>query len=156
MLALIIAGFLLTLGNSKPTTEMQRLSARLENLQTIIDQGTAHTKGGDLRKVHSDASILITGDIARINDALKSAGLKKVPKEIAALEQDTATLENLKDAQLNGRFDDAYKKALSQKLESTMVLMRELHHKTKSRDLKGTLATSYSHFNGILDQLSKL
>lgn len=155
--ALILAGTLLVLGNSKnPISQMQRLSARFENLQTIAEQGTKNVQGADLKKTQGDASILIIGHAATINAAMKDAGLGKVPKGITALESDEATIATLLDAQLNGRFDAVYQKALAQKLESTMALMREVNDKTNNRDLKDALSTAYTNFGGILDQLAKL
>ncbi|MBC7746466.1 hypothetical protein H7Y40_00600 [Pedobacter sp.] len=157
IIALIIAISLMVLsGGNSPTNQMQRLSARFDSLQTILESGRKNVQGADLKKVHADAYILIIGDAAQVNRAMTTAGLEKIPKDIIALEADTATLATLADAQLNGRFDTAYKKALSQKLESTMALMREIDGKTNSTALKTSLSTAYDHFGGLLDQLAKL
>lgn len=156
LLLLVGGGLLLATSGNNPLPQMQRLSIRLESLQTIINQGNKNVIGRDLKKVQADAAILVIGDIANINIALSEAGLDKIPKEVAALESDQATLDTLADAQLNGQFDPAYKKALSQKIESTMALMREVNEKTKSSALKATLSDSYKNFGRILDNLSKL
>lgn len=152
----VAVGLFIASSSSSPIAQMQRLSARLDSLKLIIDEGTKNVKNGDLRKVQSDASILVAGDISTVKAAMQTAGIGKTDKAIAALEVDTATLETLTDARLNGRFDDAYKKALSQKLENTMALMREVHDKTNSRALKVALSKAYDNFGSLLDQLSKL
>lgn len=156
-IALIAAVSLIILtASSKPVEQMQRLSVRLENLQSIVAQGNKHVKGVELSKVQSEASILLAGDIIAINDAMKSAGLGKIPSDIKSLESDDATLKTLSDAQLDGSFDGAYQKALAQKLESTMALMRELNGKTNSASLKEALSTAYDHSSLILNQLASL
>lgn len=157
VVALIIAGLLLMLGRgSSPVEQMQRLSARLETLGTILEQGTQYVRGAELKKVQSDASILIKGDTATLESAMQTAGLAKVDKDIAASETDPDTLEELNDARLNGRFDDAYKKVLAQKIEETMALMREVHDKTNSRALKAALSDAYDHQNSVLEELANL
>lgn len=153
---LIAAGLIIMSANNSPVKQMQRLSARFESLQLIVDQGTKSVQNGDLRKVQSDVSILVKGDVASIESAMIAAGLGKVSKELIALESDQSTLNSLTDARLNGRFDSTYKKALAQKLESTMALMREVNNKTSNRTLKMSLSSAYDHFSSLLDQLAKL
>lgn len=157
LIAVLIAITLLLLGSgNKPVSQMEHLSARFETLQTILKLGTKNVKAADLKKVQSDASILVIGDGALINQAMKDAGFAKISKDITTSEADAATLATLSDAQLNGTFDTAYKKVLSQKLESTMALMREIDSKTNNKALKSALSTAYTHFGGLLDQLAKL
>lgn len=158
ILLLVIAVFgLITLTrSSNPAQQMQRLSARFESLGEILALGDSYIQSQDLKKVHSDASILIKGDAATVGAAMETAGLGKVEKDVKAAEADTETLETLNDARLNGRFDDAYKKALAQKIESTMALMREVNDKTNSRALKSSLSNAYEHQSTILDELAKL
>lgn len=156
-LALIAAVSLLIMtASGKPVEQMQRLSVRLENLQAIVEQGNKNVQGVELSKIQSEISILLAGDIVAVSDALKAAGLGKIPSDIKSLESDEATLKTLSDAQLDGSFDGAYKKAIAQKLESTMALMRELNGKTNDRKLKATLSTAYDHSSLILNQLASL
>lgn len=157
LFTILIAIALLVMGNgNKPISQMQHLSARFDNLQTILKEGTKNVQGDGLKKIQSDASILVIGHTALIDAAMKSAGLGSVPKEITALEADSATLKTLSGAELNGQFDTAYQKVLAQKIESTMALMREVQDKTNSKTLKSSLSTAYTYFGNILDQLAKL
>ena len=135
---------------------MQHLSARFDSLQTILKAGTQAAQSANLKKTQSDASIIIIGQTTSIDAIMKNSGLGDIPKEIVTLETDSPTLKTLSDARLNGQFDSAYQKALSQKIESTMALMREVSDKTNSKTLKNALSTAYSYFSTILDQLAKL
>lgn len=157
IIVLAIGGGLMVLSKSNnPITQMQRLSVRLDTLQALLKEGTKNVRNPDLKKVQTDASILVAGDAASIGQAIEVAGVKKIPKDITALEADATTFATLADAKFNGHFDDAYIKALSLKLESTMALMREVQAKTGNAQLKAALSLAYGHHSGILDQLSKL
>ncbi len=156
LLVIVSAGFVILSSGKNPVSQMQRLSVRFDTLQAIVLEGSSNIGDGDLRKINTDASIILAGDIKTINDAMSANGLKKAPKEIANAEADQETLDKLKDALANGRFDSVYQTALTQKLESTMALMSEIHDKTSSRTLKAALTAGYEHANGTLDQLNKL
>jgi predicted outer membrane protein len=69
-------------------------------------------------------------------------------------EADTATFDSLKNAALNNNFDSAYRKTISQKLESTNALIRELYDKTSDKDLKSILNDAYTHFKLLQNQLA--
>lgn len=156
LLVIISAGFLLLSSGSNPTSQMQRLGIRFDTLQSLIAEGSKNIQNGDLRKINTDARIILASDIKAIGDAMSATGLKEAPDNIVAAETDQDTFDKLTDALANGRFDTVYQTTLVQKLEETSALMREIHDKTKSRSLKTALAAGYEHINGTLDQLSKV
>lgn len=157
LIVAIIATVLLvvSLSNSEPTQQMQRLSARLTALKTIVELGDKGLQNGDLRKINSDASILVANEQATLDEYFAALGVAKPDKNITALEADTATVESLNDAKLNGRLDSAYPTALSQKLDSTIALMREIRSKTKRAALIDQLEKSETVLASVLDQLAQ-
>lgn len=148
--------FVFSAANSEPTQQIQRLSARITTLKSIIDVGSKYAQGGDLRKINSDASILVTNEKAILDEYFIALGAEKIDKNIAALEADTATLETLENAKLNGRFDGVYPTTLAQKLESTIALIREVRDKTRRVALKDQLTKTEAALSTVLDQLAAL
>lgn len=156
IIAVIVAVVMVvSASNSEPTDQMKRLTARLDSLQAIIKEGQKNTQNADLKKITSDATLLIATSRSQLNTPLQTAGADKADKAMAA-EELGDTLATLTDAKINGRFDEAYYRALYQKLDSTLALMREIREKTSRKALKTELEAAEVHVSNILDQLAKL
>lgn len=153
----IITGMLMMFASSDNTGQLQqRLSARQETTLKLVADGKKNITDDRLAKLNSELSIVLTGDNTAIQAALKSAGLKKVEKTILADEADLATFEQLGSAKLNGQYDTTYRRVMTQKIESLMSLLQELHDATKIKDLKPSLAAEYKHLGTYLDAMNKL
>lgn len=139
-----------------PRDDMSTLLARLDTLQELTALGVKHVKGSDIKKVNSDASLIISGDVQAIEKALASQGVEQASKADQAAEADPKTLANLEDARVNGSFDSAYPTALREKLLSTNALMQSIHGRTKNGSVKAALSTAYSDFGRIAQQLQDL
>lgn len=152
LLVLVIVGFvLMSQSGDKSGALQQHLSARLATLQKMTDEGEKNLKSADLREFNARLRIQLTSDTKSISDNLIIA---KTDKTISANEADTASFDALKDAQLNSRFDDTYRKLIAQKLDSTMALMKELHGKTPSAKLKSALSSAYGNFDKLQSEVS--
>ncbi len=152
LLVLIIVGFvLLSQSGDKSGPLQQHLIARLTTLQKITDEGEKNIVSGDLREFNARLRIQLSSDIKGITDVATPG---KTDKAITANEADTASFETLKDAQLNSRFDDAYRKLIAQKLDSTAALMKEVYGKTPSRKLKTAINDAYVNFNKLQTEVS--
>lgn len=153
----IVAGVLMMFASSDTTGQLQqRLSARQETTLKLVADGKKNINSDTLAKLNGELSIVLTGDNAAVQSALKAAGLKKVEKTILADEADATTFEQLKTAKLNAQYDATYRRVMIQKIESLRSLLRELHDATKIKDLKPSLAAEYQHLSTYLDALNKL
>lgn len=153
----VIAGILMMLGSGENSGELQqRLSARHATTLKIIADGQKNLSDDELSKLNSELSIVLQGDDAALKPALADVGFKKASKEIVAAEADLATFEKLKNAKLNAQYDATYHVVLTQKLESLLALLQELHGATNSKTLKSVLATEHHHLTTFRDGLSQL
>lgn len=148
--------FVISATNSEPTQQMKRLTARLDALQSLIDEGRKNAQNPDLKKINSDAFLLVVTAKSRLSAPLKAAGADKADAASTDAEKITTTLASLKEAKVNGRFDDVYYTALYQKIDSTLALIREIREKTTRTALKTELETTENYLNNLLDQLTKL
>ena len=157
LLAVVIGGVALFFSRDpNPTKESLRLMARLNTLQAILNDGSKNSRSGDLLGFTSEARILITGEQANIDSVFAGVGIKKVDKATLAAEADGATFTLLKNANLSGQYDATYKSVLTQKLDSTAALMREVKNKSPNAKVKVTLVKSLETFQALQDKLAKL
>jgi hypothetical protein len=156
LLAIVIGGIAIFFSRDpNPTSESLHLMARLNTLQAILNDGSRNSHSGNLLGFTSEARILITGEQANINSAFAAIGIKKIDKVTAAAEADGSTFTLLKNANLSGQYDPTYKSVLTQKLDSTAALIREVKNKSSNAKVKATLATSLQTFQVLQDKLAK-
>lgn len=152
ILVSVIVGFVMLANSGDKTGPLQqRLNARLGTLEKMAAEGKKNISSTELKEFNGRLSIQLTSDITSIN---KVASEKRVDKAITAAEADTASFEILEDARLNSRFDDTYRRIVSQKLDSTTALMKELYDKTRSQSLKAALGASYRSLKQLETQLT--
>lgn len=151
--AVMVGALLITQSSDKTVPLQQHLTARLATLQKIAAEGDKNIASGDLRAYNARLRIQLISDVKSISDAVATQKLDPV---IVANEADNASFDSLKDAQLNSRFDDAYRKLLSQKFDSTMLLMKELHGKTQSAELKSALSTAYGNLEKLQTEVTPI
>lgn len=154
-IGVIIAGIAMVVMTQDSSGPLQpRLYARLDTLQGLVAEGTKNAKDPDLQRLNSSISIQVLSDTTSIKAELAKLGLKKPDKAVIAAEADAASFKALGDASLNNRFDEAYRKLIAQKLDSTNALIKELYDKTSRKDLRAVLDTTYAHFNQLQAQLA--
>lgn len=153
----VIVSLVLIVSSSDNTGPLQqRLSARQTTTLKITEDSRENITDDEIAKFNSELNIVLMSDDAVVQGALKGAGMKKVDKETAAAEADTATFEKLQTAKINGQYDRTYRVVIEQKLESLRSLLQELHGSTKDKALKSALASEYEHLGFYLDALTKL
>ena len=154
IVVIIIGVVLLTLSRDSTAPLQSRLSARLDTLQRIVAEGQKNLRDPDLKTINSQISIQVLSDSSAIKSELQKLGMKSPDKTMVAAEADTASFTVLRDAALNNRFDDAYRKLIAQKLDSTNALIKEIYDKSSRTGLKQSLNTAYTDFNKLQNQLS--
>lgn len=156
-LAILIGLAMLSLGKEEtPGDQLARAVARHEQLHKITQEAQESIRSNDLLKINSDAGLFLTSDLATLRSLMQSAGYKEVPKEIAAAEADTESLDRLKQAALNNRYDDTYKTVMSSKIEAQQALLREISGKTNNVGIRQGVIVVYDKLENIQKQLSEL
>ena len=157
LLALIIGGILLAVSNNGSLKDpLQRLTLRLQTLQSISNESRDIITNPDLSKINSDTSLLVTGSLASLDAPMDAAGRGNTSDANKKLEADTATLTALRDAQLRGTYDDTYARVVAQKVDTIIVLLSEIYSKTNSRSLKEALNHEYNNFVSLKKDFTNL
>ena len=136
-------------------TDMYRLNARLNALQSIIDAGNDSDVSATKNLV-GEANILLKGDTAAINLATMRSGATGKDRAVVAAEDVSKVIEGFATAKTEGHFEATYLEALKNKLESTMALLETVNKSAKSKALRSATSAAYEHCAYILDQLVTL
>lgn len=134
----------------------QRLLYRIDALSSLTSDARPNIQSGDLAKINSELSLMLTNDGESIKKVIAAAKLNDTLKSIRTQEQDKATDEKLKTARINGSFDSAYKTVLIQKIEATIALLQEVYTKNATKKQKPILDSTYKNLNNYLAQLKAL
>lgn len=154
LLVAVLAGVGLMLAKKDTAGPLsQRLTLRFDALEDILADGKKNASSDKLKKITSEATLLMLGDRAAIEAALPAKKPKKIPSLVAA-EDSESSITRLKDAKINATYDTAYTSELTAKLETTSALVRELHSASRSKSLKNALNTTYQHLVGLQKDLA--
>lgn len=159
VVAIIIAiVLLLGSGQNNISTQAQHLSARLDNLQTMLSDTntTRNIKNQDLSNLITGFSLSLTTDTNDINSLLGSQLPKKIDDKIIATESDVATQKNIEDAYLGNKLDKVYTDVLSKKIDSLRALVAEIYNLSKDQKLKTKLTQFDDHLRTTKQQLENL
>lgn len=137
-------------------TESQKLTWRMAALEEYFDYGREYSQSDDMRKFTSESIILLSGDIPRVEEAIKSAGYNKTNADIKAAEADTEKIEELRTAGVNGRFDAVYKPLLLDKLESVMNQLNTTDAAIGTEAFHEAGGAMYSNLNSMKENLSAI
>lgn len=155
--AVVIAAAVLLFASQDGSGQLQqRLYSRQTTTIKLIADGQKNISNEDLSKLNSELSLILSGDNAALKKALINAGVTKIDPAIKASESETALFADLVQAKLNAGYDDAYRSALTQKLESLQALLKEVNQKTRSSELKKATSTEYKHLTSYINTLTEL
>lgn len=134
----------------------QRLRYRIDALNSLTDDAKGDITDGTLSKINADLSIVLKGDIAKLDVAIPAAKSSNELKVIAAEETDDKTTTTLEDAKLNGQFDSTYKTTLMAKVNDTYMLAKKINDTTKSKSKRDVTTTIMNDLKSYYTQLSEL
>lgn len=159
VVAVIIAiVLLLSSGQKNISNQAQHLSARMDNLQTMLSDTntTRNIKNQDLSNLVAGFSLSLTTDTNNITSLLGSQLPKKIDDKIVATESDTATQKSIENAYLENKLDKVYTEVLSKKIDSLRALIAEIHGLSKDQKLKTALTQFDDHLRTTKQQLEGL
>jgi|GEM_PF-4067337 len=154
--ALIAAGLLLISGGGDPAEKLDAVNAKLTELQLLIENGEQNAKSGDIRKINTDARILLVNDIALMSEVSLAAGADGSTQAPAVSEDEDPLLERLNTAAVNGQYDEVYVPELIEAYEEAIVLLASLERDTTSAAIKSAALTTRKHAETITLQLQAL
>lgn len=152
----VVAAIIAMMISPKSDNVKQRLLYRVDALNSLTRDARSKIQSGDLAKINSELSIMLTNDNESIKKVIPATKLDDTLKSIRTQEQDKATEEKLKTALVNGSYDSAYKTVLIQKVEATIALLQEIYTKNATKKQKPVLDNTYKNLNNYLVQLKAL
>lgn len=165
VLGLLIFGVVLAVGAiifmfsnpaADPATESQKLVWRMSALEEYLVIGRKYSQSDDMKKFTSDTIILVSGDVPKIEEVIRSAGYNKVNKDIRLAEADEEKLEELRTAGVNGRFDTVYKPLLTEKIDSVMDQLNITDGALNSKDFHEAGGSMFENLTTIRKNLSNI
>ncbi len=160
VVALVVSAILLfaaNRGNNLLPFE-QRLAIRMSNLQKLSTGAQQSITSENLGDLNSQLSALLISDNSSLQADLKALGIdgSKYPKDMVASETDDSTYTALKQAVIDGDFDQKYISAVTKKIDSTTELMNTVYSKSKDSKLRQDISKSYKDLQFTKKQMLKL
>ncbi len=153
ILVIIAVLLLMSSGGGGKQISVERLSLRLQNLQSISKDSHKNIKSTQLRALNSRLTTQLTDINREIAAPLASAGItaKTIDKKTSSQEAKLKTdiMAALDDSRLNATFDRDYSREMSFQMENTAILMDSIFKSTKSKSLKDFLSKSYPDFSAL-------
>lgn len=149
---LLGAGVLLlaiTSGNAK--TDLNLLAARENSLLTLATSSQKNIQDPDLATANSNATILLTSDVATI---LNTTGTGKLDANLIKQEADTND-DALKQASLLAKFDSTYRQIVIDKVTALTTQATNLRNQSNGKT-KTALDQVLTNLNSINKQFTQL
>lgn len=157
MVAILLAiGLLLLSGGSDPAEKLDIVNAKLTELQLVLENGNENAKSGDVRKINTDARILLINDIALLSEVSLAAGADGSTQPPPVDEEEDPLLERLNTAAVNGQFDETYVPELIELYEESIILLAQLEGETSNSAIKAAAMTTRKHAEIIALQLQAI
>lgn len=140
-------------GGSKP---VERLAARLNATDAILNDATPKVQSSQLRTYNSNLKIYLTNTIRDIAPILtkQKIDIKKLSTTVTNSENTTETLAILENARLNVVYDRTYAREMSYKLSTVLTLMRQIFETTNDDSLKTFLENAYTNLEPTQKQFA--
>lgn len=156
--ALIVAIVIMIIGKTvgQQPNSLQQLAARLQSTQTIADNAQPNIQSSQLRTLNSSLRLTLTNTNRDITAPLKSSGITatNLDKKIVTAESGADLVAKLEDARLNAVYDRTYAREMAYRVDTIILLMKDIYGKTHSTELKNFLQTSYQNLGPIQQQFA--
>lgn len=149
---MLVFGLWLLARPGADTSIMQRLVGRLDLLQQITQDATKHAKSDDMRKLNSELSLHIAGDLPAMENLAKSRGIKLEKKLITDPETEEI-LADLKAAAVNDNYDDVYERIVTVKLDETLEYLADARAAINRRSAREEIDGVHDHLSAIRERL---
>ena len=156
LLLLVLFGLISLLTNDHKD-EYLRLVAHEQNLSAVVQSSQKRIRSGDLAKVNSDASLLLsTNSVALVDQLQKRFGEKGINSDILKRESDATLDEKLKSAELLDKFDITYRNIIRQKISDLNKEALGLRDAIGGKEFTTTINDFLTDIKTIDNQLKNL
>jgi hypothetical protein len=142
---------LLTIASGNAKADLNLLAARENSLLTLATASQKNINNPDLATANSNASILLTSDVATILDA---TGTSKLDANLVKQEADTNG-DKLKQASLLAKFDSSYRQIVIDKVAALITQATKLISQSSGKT-KTSLDRVLTNLNSISKQFTQL
>ena len=150
---LISAGlFILNMLSGNAKNDLTLLAVRENSLLVLANASGKNIRDPDLNTVNSNATVLLTSDVASI---VSDTGIKKLPDDLVKKEADTHT-EDLKQAVLLNKFDTTYRQLVIEKVEALISQAQMVHDSLSSRKSRDVVDKALINLRSIQKQFTDL
>jgi hypothetical protein len=141
-----------TLLNGNTRNDLTLLAVRENSLLTLANGSTASIRNPDLATANSNATILLTSDVASM---VNNTGIKKLPADLVKKEADTNG-DNLKQASLLAKFDTTYRALVLQKVEALITEAQTVRTTLSSKSTKALVDQAILNLQSIDKQFTQV
>lgn len=126
---------------------LEKLAARLQSTETVVNDAQANLKSSQLRSLNSELKLFMANTNRDLSEPLKIAGVdvKKLSATTVKNEATTELTDRLEDARLNAVYDRTYAREMAYRLDTIITLMEQIYDTTTSTSLKTFLETTYKN-----------
>lgn len=131
-------------GGTKP---LQQLAARLQSTETIVTDAASKIKSSQMRALNSNLKIYLTNTNRDIAAPLAAVGVDvgKLDEDVMTKEAGTDVTDRLENARLNATYDRTYAGEIAHRLETIVILMRQIQTSTSNQSLKTFLTDALTN-----------
>ncbi|MCX6728940.1 MAG: hypothetical protein NTV39_04220 [Candidatus Saccharibacteria bacterium] len=144
LVLITIVGLLASLASGN-IGDTERLVARLQATQDIVNSAKTNVNNHQLRALNSSLDIFLTNTLRDATPILAKKNIKidNLSKTVVNAESDAKILATLEDARLNAVYDRIYASEMATQLENTTILMKKIFNSTNDKSLKSFLSNAY-------------
>lgn len=135
----------------------QRMSARLDATEKVVDGATRNIKSSQLRSINSNLKLYLTNTKRDLAVPIAELGidLKKIPEKVVAEETGTGITERLENGRLNARYDSTYAREMTYQVATVLSQLQVLHATNVGPKTKATLKAAYDNLMPTYTSLSE-
>jgi hypothetical protein len=143
LIIIIAIGSILS-GGTKPA---EQLAARLTSTDVVSEGAGSKIQSSQLLSFNSNLNIYLLNTIRDITPILakENIDIKKLSSATTSAESNTAMLNRLEDARLNGVYDRTYAREMAYQLDTILTLMKQIYNSTGDSSLKTFLSNAYTN-----------
>lgn len=142
----------LTVLNGNTKNDITLLAVRENSLLVLANGSTASIRDPDLATANSNATILLTSDVAGM---VSATGIKKLPADLVKKEADTNG-DNLKQASLLNKFDTTYRQLVLQKVDALISEAQTVRTTLSGKSTKAAVDQAIVNLQSIEKQFTQL
>jgi len=135
----------------------QRIAARLNTTEALVDSSTSHIKSSQLRVINSDLKLYLANTKRDLATPISELGiiLAETPPKIIAEESGEGIKQRLENGRLNARYDSTYAREMTYQVAQILSQLQILHATNVGPNTKAIIKTAYDNLTPTYEALSE-